>query len=114
MRKQTEDYLQNQCWIWFTNNHRDKGIFVSIPNDESNVVQSKRKTLTGRRKGAADVVLILNRGRVIWVEFKTLTGRQSEFQKQFETRVTSLGHKYIIIRSLKEFQEFCKINLENI
>jgi hypothetical protein len=105
MKKQTEDYIQNQCWIWFTNTHRDKGIFVAIPNDESSPVQSKRKTLTGRHKGAADVVLILDGGNVAWCEFKTETGRQSPEQIKFEQRITELGHYYFICRSLKDFQE---------
>ena len=105
MRISTEDYLQNQCWIWFTNNHRDKGLFVAIPNDESNPVQSKRKRLTGRYKGAADVVIILNNSRVIWVEFKLPKGVQSEAQKQFEEKIKNLGHNYYVCRSIESFKK---------
>lgn len=112
MRISTEDYLQNQCWIWFTNNHRDKGLFVAIPNDESNPVQSKRKRLTGRFKGAADVVLILNQGRVVWVEFKLPKGRQSEAQIRFESLVTELGHQYHVCRSIEQFKELVKTILQ--
>jgi len=108
MRKQTEDYLQNQAWIWFLKSYNDKGMFVSIPNDERDPVASKRKRLTGRMKGAADVVLILDNGRVVWVEFKLPTGRQSDAQLLFERRVQSLGHQYHVVRSLEQFQNLIK------
>lgn len=111
MRISTEDYLQNQCWIWFTNNHRDKGLFVAIPNDEANPVQSKRKRLTGRYKGAADVVIILNNARVIWVEFKLPKGVQSEAQKQFEEKIKNLGHKYYLCRSIDSFKQIIDENI---
>jgi hypothetical protein len=111
MRQLTEDYIQNQCFIYFHNRYRNAGIFVSIPNDESNPVQSRRKTLTGRHKGAADVVIVLNGGKVVWVEFKLPTGRQSDAQKEFEKRITELGHVYYVCRSIENFTEICNAEI---
>jgi len=111
MKKVTEDHLQNQCWVYFQKNYHKKGLFVAIPNDESNPVQSKRKRLTGRMKGAADVVIVINDGRVIWVEMKLLKGRQSDAQKIFERRVTDLGHKYYVCRSLDQFKKIINNNI---
>lgn len=111
MRKLTEDYIQNQCFIYFHNRYRNVGLFVSIPNDESNPVQSRRKSLTGRYKGAADVVIVLNGGRVLWVEFKLPTGRQSDSQKDFEKRITEFGHKYYVCRSIEAFKDICNEEL---
>ncbi len=108
MRKQTEDYLQNQCWIWFLNNYGKKAIFCAIPNDERDPVASRRKRLTGRVKGAADVMLILNEGRIVFVEFKLPKGRQSDAQRIFEQRVNDLGHRYFVIRTLDDFKQLVK------
>ena len=107
MQKVTEDYIQNQCWIWFKNhtrNMRPKPIIYSVPNDEASVVQAKRKNLTGRLAGVADLVVMLNKGKSIYIEMKTPTGRQHEAQKQFQIDCEALGYEYYICRSTDEFK----------
>src|SRR5690554_6469246 len=110
MRKKTEDYLQNQCWIWFNNEFKN-GIFVAIPNDTINAIESKRKSLTGRKKGAADVVLILPNAKVIWVEIKIHPNKQTPEQIRFQNQVEALGHRYELIYSIDEFKNLCLNNL---
>lgn len=38
--------------------------------------------------------------QVYWIEVKTKTGRQSEFQKSFQQQVEAAGHRYILARDL--------------
>jgi hypothetical protein len=42
--------------------------------------------------------------RVVWVEVKTPTGRQSPKQVAFQKMIEEMGFEYYIVRSLEEFQ----------
>ena len=57
----------------------------------------------GLRAGASDLVLVL-RGKVVFVEVKTEKGRQSESQKRFQMVVEELGHRYEIVRSVYDVE----------
>lgn len=119
MKQQDENYLQNQCYIWFQNtyglkHHNPRLLFYSVANELAgatgvprNVISriySKFK-LTGFKKGVADVHLCFPGGKLVYIEFKTATGRQSAEQKEFQQQVEALGFKYYIVRSLDEFKE---------
>jgi len=41
----------------------------------------------------------------LWIEIKTLTGRQSDAQKEFQKNVARFGYEYRICRSVEEFIE---------
>jgi len=41
-----------------------------------------------------------------WIECKTENGKQSEHQKCFQIYVESLGHKYILARSVDDIRTF--------
>ncbi len=61
----------------------------------------------GGKPGVPDLVIVLQHGRVHWVELKTPTGRQSSHQKLFQEVVERRGHKYEIWRSVADAQRFC-------
>jgi len=54
--------------------------------------------------GVADMAYLIQ-GSIVWIEWKTETGRQSPEQKSFEQLVTRLGMRYYIVRSEVEFLE---------
>ncbi len=66
---------------------------------------------TGLLKGASDLVVIFPNGKLCFVELKIAKGVQSAEQKDFESRVSSLGYEYHLIRSLDEFK---LLTLKNI
>lgn len=41
----------------------------------------------------------------IWIEVKDSKGKQSEFQKNFQSQVEEHGHRYIVARSLDDVKE---------
>jgi hypothetical protein len=41
----------------------------------------------------------------IWIEVKDFKGKQSEFQKSFQSQVEEHGHMYIVARSLDDVKE---------
>jgi hypothetical protein len=43
--------------------------------------------------------------KVMWLEVKTATGKQSELQKSFQAQVESHGHRYIICRSVEDVEK---------
>lgn len=57
--------------------------------------------------GLSDLTLYADKGKTVFIEIKTPTGRQSQQQKRFQRAVENLGYEYIIIRSLEEAEELC-------
>lgn len=57
--------------------------------------------------GVADTIFLW-RGKVLLIEFKTPTGRQSAKQKEWQARVEAQGFRYYIVRSLEDFQELIR------
>ncbi len=82
---------------------RHKGYLVfSVPNDFVSGAKSAGVAITlGMLPGVSDLVVVLP-GKVVFLELKTLTGKQSDRQVKFEARVKSLGHSYAVVRSLDE------------
>lgn len=52
----------------------------------------------GMRKGISDLTVIGN-GKIVFLELKTKTGKQSDAQKIFEQRVQLNGFDYLLARS---------------
>ena len=49
--------------------------------------------------------VIFKDGKTIFVEFKSLIGKQSELQKYQQKQLEAQGFKYFLVRNLKNFQE---------
>lgn len=62
----------------------------------------------GLRPGVSDLVVVLPH-RVIFLEVKTPIGRQSDPQKTFQGIVESLGHEYVMVRSVDEALRACGV-----
>ena len=84
---------------------------LMIPNDAAGKISPKqagRLKSMGLRAGASDLLVILP-GRVIFMEVKTPTGRQSPAQKNFQSIVEGLGHQYALVRSVDEALAACGV-----
>ena len=110
-KSREEAKIQSQCYKWFTNNyclktHQKRGIMFSVPNELAgrNKISTILAKSTGLTSGVADTIVILPNSKILFVEFKTKKGRQSESQKEFEMRITNLNLDYFIIRSFEEFK----------
>lgn len=69
---------------------------------------------TGMKAGVSDLIILIP-NKVIFVELKTDTGKQSEVQKDFQNVVENLNLEYYLIRSFDEFKETIeKIHNSNI
>jgi len=109
--KKTESKIQAESYKWFTNtyclkHHEPRCLMFSVPNELAG--RNARATVfaktLGLTAGVSDTIVMFP-NQVIFLEFKTKTGRQSKKQKEFQYRVESLGQEYYIIRSVEEFKE---------
>ena len=119
-KNQSEDQIQAQIVQFYNNTyclstHENRNLIFAVPNGGlRNQVEAMKLKATGTLPGVSDLIIyhhkkieelgivtVLN----IFVEVKTKTGTQSKEQKQFEARVTKMGFKYVIVRSLDEFKE---------
>lgn len=110
----TEQQLQNMCTVWFWNNfHEYRRMLHHNNNNSHNSIKGAMNKAIGVVDGVSDLELILDGGRVLFIELKIPGGYQSAEQKDFENKVTERGHRYIIIFSFEEFKnliidEICK------
>lgn len=106
MNRQEEILHQKIAEIW-NNNHLPS----SNPNRQRlicnwNNAETKRggnkMVSMGVKKGVSDWQYMADNGKCIWIELKNETGTQSIEQVQFEKLCHSLGHIYVIVRSIDE------------
>lgn len=111
MTRHIEHNTQVACCNWFRYNFSRRGWkFVAIPNGgaRSAITGSYLKD-EGATAGAPDVVLILDGGRTVWVEFKTPKGRVSPSQIAFGNDLKALGHSSWIVRSFDDFRNLVEL-----
>jgi hypothetical protein len=105
-----ESKLQQEIFNWYQNNyclkfHEPRGMIFSIPNGGTrNKLEAITMKATGLLAGASDLIVITPNGKLIFVELKTDTGKQSDKQIDFENRVKKLGFEYHLIRTIDEFK----------
>jgi len=102
----TESKLQSDIFLWFHNTFpSQRQMLFHVNNKARNAIEGNKFKAMGVCKGISDLILILP-GQVVFIELKTESGIQSPDQKIFQKKVESRGHRYMIIRSLEEFQAF--------
>jgi len=108
----TEAKVQQEIVVHFRNNYQrkgiDKGVIFSVPNERAGgFMAMKDLLLTGLLSGVSDLIVVM-KGKVIFVEVKNDIGRQSEKQILFQKQVENLGFKYHLVRSLEDFKNIIK------
>jgi len=46
--------------------------------------------------------------KVLWLEVKSATGKQSDLQKSFQAQVEAEGHRYAVCRSVQDVEDLLK------
>lgn len=103
-----EHQLQVACVRWFALEYPGlRGRLFAVPNGGK---RSRKTAATLKEEGVvagvSDLVLLRTSGRhgALLVEMKTVAGRQSESQKEWEKSVTKDGeYVYRVCRSLDDF-----------
>ena len=100
-----EESIQVACVKWFRLQYPNLVIFA-VPNGGSrNLYEAKNMKESGTLAGVADLVIVGNGGKVLFVEMKAGKNKQEDSQILFQNKVEKLGHKYIICRSREQFMK---------
>lgn len=95
--------LQKDCVEWLRETFPEWLVF-SCPNEACRNRVNWFKNL-GMLPGAPDLIIVQLES-VIFVEFKSETGRLSTNQIRFKQQAESLGHQYLVIRYLSDLKRF--------
>ena len=105
MAQLTEIQLQSSAFLNLWNKRPElRGRVFAINQNSHNRIKGAINRSLGVMPGVADMAYLIQ-GSIVWIEWKTETGRQSPEQKAFEQLVTRLGMRYYIVRSEVEFLE---------
>lgn len=117
MKPQTERQIQVDCVTWFRKRYGDIGtLLFAVPNGSfRNAWTGKMLKDEGVTAGVSDLILLLPRHGYasLCLECKKPDGSQSQSQKDWERLVTKYKSKYVIFRSLPEFQKIVMEYIED-
>ena len=106
-KRHIEDDLQIACVNWFSYqySHIAQLLHHSPNGGRRDAREAARFKAMGVRPGFPDLILLFpSKGyHFLCIELKTKTGKQSEYQKDYQRMVESIGGKYVICRTLEEF-----------
>lgn len=95
--------LQSRCFLWAWNSYpENRRMLFHVQNKARNKIEGAKFKAMGVVSGVSDLILVA-RGRVVFIELKTGKGMQSKEQQEFEGRVKERGHSYVVIRTETEF-----------
>lgn len=110
--KLQESTLQASCVRWFRYQYPHL-IIYAVPNGGSrNVREAQRLKTEGVLAGVADLVVLLPQGKSLYIEMKVNGNRQTDNQKEFQEKVTSLGHTYAVCYTFEEFQKIIENQIQ--
>lgn len=119
-----EDALQRNCVNWFRDAYPEVADMLFHPNnepyfggedktEEQRIIAGAMAKSIGVTPGVADLILLLPefwpmdlhpRSNALCIEMKSKVGRQSDTQKEWQKHCEGVGNKYVVVRSLAEFQ----------
>lgn len=107
-RTHPEDDLQEICVKWFDLAHPKLSLLLHhSPNGgKRNAREAARFKRMGVRAGFPDLQLLIpNQGYAgLFLELKAGKGVQSDNQKEYQSVLEAQGYKYVVIRTLEQFQ----------
>jgi hypothetical protein len=107
-----EFQLHQNCVQYLKLKYENRGLCFShhSPNETISIIDKKvmfqqnKFTLMGRKLGFPDL-MILCKGKILFIEFKSLSGKLSENQKEVINSLEKQGFKTYIIRTFEEFKQ---------
>jgi hypothetical protein len=102
----SEAAIQGECvmWLWNAKPETRYKLF-EVNNNPLNKIDGARRKAMGMIAGVSDLIFLRDELPPLCIEMKDATGKQSQAQKDWQQVAESVGCKYVIVRSLTEFQE---------
>lgn len=115
--RDVEHRIQAACVRWYRLQYpKMKHNLFAIPNGgRRDAVTGAKLKEEGVLSGVSDLILLKSNRfyGALLIEMKTKTGSQSDTQKEWQQKITADGYKYVVVRSLEEFQREVKQYLED-
>jgi len=100
----SEFKIQAECFQWHWNNFPDqRGRLFTVNNNAPSAYAGSVMKAIGVAAEVSDMIWLSSKGAV-FLEFKDERGRQSLSQKWWQGVVEAVDYKYVVIRSLEDFQ----------
>jgi hypothetical protein len=100
----SEFKIQAECFQWHWNNFPDqRGRLFTVNNNAPNAYAGSVMKAMGVVAGVSDMIYLSDTGAV-FLEFKDERGRQSLSQKWWQGVVEAVGYRYVVVRSVEDFQ----------
>lgn len=126
-----ESKLQQTCVAWFRAQYPHYAMLLTHPANEGNgnrvsgAIHKAEGTVAGvpdlllfmpaeYRKEVGFGMTLLSDYHALGIEFKTLKGRQSLHQKDFQQMFEAAGYKYVIVRSFDEFKNVIEDYIDHV
>lgn len=109
-----EHRLQVQCVEWFfkLSPYRNLPLFAVPNGGRRDAVTGAKMKAEGVVAGVADLILLVPSRSLeyhsLCIEIKTLKGRQSDSQKEWQKKAEANGSKYVVCRSFEQFKQIIK------
>lgn len=101
----SEHELQRACVSWARWHFSEWAVVFAVPNQRYGKAAGGRMKAEGVLAGVADLCIMLENGRVAFIELKKPGGRLSTSQKQFEASCGLLGHSYQVVDNQRAFRD---------
>lgn len=110
----SESELQRACYRLFClTKPLEYGLLYLNHNNPRNAINGSILKAMGMVAGVADMTYLHPDG-VMFLEFKTPKGKQSEAQKNWQKLVESKGYRYHLVFSVADFCQIMNINLQGV
>lgn len=104
-----EHQIQVACVQWFRYQYSKLSLnLFAVPNGgQRGKAQAGKLKAEGVLAGVSDLILLVasNGYYGLLIEMKTDKGKQSESQKHWQQHIEQYGYKYVVCRSLDDFQK---------
>lgn len=113
-----EHQLQVECIKWFRLQYPEfHNNLFAVPNGgRRDEVTAAKLRAEGVLAGVADLILLKSNDNygALLIEMKTARGRQSEAQRQWQSRIILDGYKYVVCHSFDDFRREVTDYLSNV
>lgn len=104
MRKRPENDIQRSI-VKYIQAVLPHGIVMAIPNASRRTANGKpMNAAPGLLPGAPDLVVVLPKAKVLWLEVKAPKGKVSSHQIHVHGKLNALGHVCAVVRSIEDVQ----------
>lgn len=116
--KQEEHRIQTAMVDWFRAQYpKMQHNLFAVPNGgRRDAVTGAMLKAEGVLAGVADLILLKSNRHygALLIETKARKGKQRDSQKEWESKITKDGYKYVIVRSLDDFMREVKSYLMDV